>query len=302
MGRKPPLTLLGVLLLLTLALGLAGLVLAAVISDEPAVDFTATWRLQPDDALSAEVSENEEGVYTVSFAPPDAAWRREAVMSRVDRFQLAGRLGDVEGAPSGDDHLVIVGAATGASVSILSLNEDTVDVGVREAGAAAWTDLGTFKRGAVWSDPSRAAGWIMITVLAAMVAALVFQIPLLRTQRARHEPRHGEIVWRVVSLLAVVVLLTALLDGSPILALVSVLVLFATWLLKLVKWLPEEVTGTGAMLDYLLSPKRRDAFHQEATDRGVQAERGTDLERILQDVRDAKSEAARSTEPDESSG
>jgi hypothetical protein len=113
---RPPRTLLGILLLLTLALGIAGLVLAAVVSNDSHSDFTATWRLRPSDEMSVEVTE-KDGVYTATFAPRDAAWQRSAQMTLVDRCQLAGRLGAVAGSP-GDEELQAIMPPSGASVDL----------------------------------------------------------------------------------------------------------------------------------------------------------------------------------------
>ena len=133
----PRVTLLGVLLLLTLTAGAAMLALAvAAISRDPGVDFAATWKLQSSEDLTVEISD-DDGVYLVSFEQRDAGWRRSAEARRVDRFQLAGRLGEIEGTAPRGEPPAIVQAATGASVSIVGLNDDTVSVSVRDDGAAS---------------------------------------------------------------------------------------------------------------------------------------------------------------------
>ena len=96
MKSAPRVTLLGVLLLLLLVVGAAVLALALVAAfSDPWIDLTATWRQTSGD-LTLEVSEHD-GAYLVSFGQDDADWRRSAEAARVDRFQLAGRLGEIEG-------------------------------------------------------------------------------------------------------------------------------------------------------------------------------------------------------------
>jgi len=285
--RAPRVTLFGVLVLLTMAVGVAVLAQSVVaVYRDPGVDFTATWRLRSNEDLTVEISQQDDGVYLASFAQRDAGWRRRAEASKVDRFQLAGRLGKIEGATPRVEKPVIVRAATGSSVSIVGVNDDTVSVSVRDEGATSWTDLGSFERAHIWSDPYRAVGQTLFDVLCVMAIVLILWIPISGGRHAQRGPRRRRLVLRVATVLGVVGLLVAILAGAPTLAWIAIAVPLAPWLFYLIKWLPDEISGTGQLLDYIFSPKRREPFRQDQAARDAQAVRGATLEKAMDDVRD----------------
>lgn len=288
MKGAPRVTLLGVLLLLLLVVGAAVLALALVAAfDDPWIDLTATWR-QTNGDLTLEVSERD-GAYLVSFRQDDAGWRRSAEATRVDRFQLAGRLGEIQGPPPPRDPPVVAQAETGAPVSIVAVNDDTVSASVRDDGAASWTDVGSFERAHIWSDPYRAAGLTILYLLGAMTIALVLWIPIAGDRLAARERQPGRLLLRVVTVIGAAVLLVAFVTGVPTLAFLAVVLPFAFLLFYLVKWLPDEITSTGQLLDYIFSPKRREPFLRDQAARDAQALRGAALEKTLDEVKDERS-------------
>jgi hypothetical protein len=294
-NRRPGFTLFGLLLLLTLAVGAAVLAQTVVaVYRDPGVDFTASWRLRSSEDLTFEISE-DGGVYLVSFAPRDAGWRRRAEARRVDRFQLAGRLGEIEGASPPGEPPAILQAATGASVSFVGVNDDTVSASVRDDGAASWTDLGSFERTHLWSDPYRAAGQTLLYVLGMMAIALTLWIPIAGGRHAQRDPQPRRLVLRVLTVLGAVGLLVAILVGAPTLAWAAVAVPFAPWLIYLIKWLPDEITGTGQLLDYIFSPKLREPFRRDQAARDAQAIRGAALEKCRKGAQDDRSTPTRLT-------
>ena len=240
-------------------------------------------------------------------------------------------------------------------MSIVAVNDDTVSASVRDDDAASWTDVGSFERAHIWSDPYRAAGltvlyllgamtivlvlWIPIAsdrlaarepqpgrlvlrvvtvigaagllvafvagarartsvdpyraagltilyLLGAMTIVLVLWIPIAGDRLAAREPQPGRLLLRVVTVIGAVGLLVAFVAGAPTLAFVAVVLPFAFLLFYLVKWLPDEITSTGQLLDYIFSPKRREPFLRDQAARDAQAIRGAALEKALDDVKD----------------
>lgn len=286
MKRAPRITLFGILLLATLVVGAAVLALSvAAAYRDPGVDFTATWELGADEDQTMEISE-DDGVYLVSFAEHDADWRRSAESSKVDRFQLAGRLGAIEGTSPPGEPPAIVQAATGSSVSIVGVNDDTVSASVREDGADSWTDLGTYERAHIWSDPYRAAGLTLLYVLGGMTILLVLWVSIAGGRRTGEDAQPGRLLLRVLGVLGAVALLVAIPAGAPAIAIGVVVILVAPLLLSLFKWLPDEITGTGRLVEYALSPKRRRPYHDDLAAQEAQAARGAALEETMDEVRE----------------
>lgn len=132
-----------------------------------------------------------------------------------------------------------------------------------------------------------------------MTIVLILRVAIAGDRHVQRDPQPGRLILRVVSVLGAVALLAAILVGAPLLAIIAVVVLFAPWLLHLIKWLPDEVRGTGQLLDYILSPKRREPFRMDQAARDAQAIRGAALEKSLRGTRDAWSRSTGTPGPED---
>lgn len=299
MTRDVPITTLGVLLLATLVVGLAGMGIAlASIAHGDETDFTATWKLEDGGAGRVRVTE-DDGAYTATFAEDGSDWERSGAAIKVDRFQLAGRLGDPVAAQAGADLPLVATTPAGTAFSLVSVNDDRLVVAVRPEGDDYWTDLGTYERGGLWSDPYRFAGFLVFVAFVVMAIVLIFEVPMGGRTAARERPARGKLALRAAAGVLVAVLLVALLAAQPWVARLTFIVLFAVWLGYMVKWLPGEVTGTGEFLTYVFSPARRRQHQADAAARHVQAGRGIDLERTLFGVKQEWSVAPSAPRPAE---
>jgi hypothetical protein len=128
-----------------------------------------------------------------------------------------------------------------------------------------------------------------------MAIALTLWIPIAGGRHAQRDPQPRRLVLRVLTVLGAVGLLVAILVGAPTLAWAAVAVPFAPWLIYLIKWLPDEITGTGQLLDYIFSPKLREPFRQDQAARDAQAIRGAALEKCLKGAQDDRSTPTRLT-------
>jgi hypothetical protein len=291
MSRHLPHSALGLLLLLTVLVALVGAGLAvAVAAVGDRMDFTATWELQEDSDVTVEVSRKGDD-YAVAFRRQGDGWRRTASARLVDRFQLAGRLDPAtpQSGHNGDLRLVATAPAQTA-LSIARIDNDTVSVGVRPPDASTWQDVGTFTRSSIFSDPYRAAGLIVLFVVATMAIVLVLEIST--GGRAREGGRRGarRVAVRLTVVLAALALLVTLLSGQPVVAIAVAIILFALWLVNLVKWLPAEVTSVGEFLGAVFSRDLRRQYRADVAERDTQAVRGAELEKKLREVRGKRSE------------
>ena len=132
-----------------------------------------------------------------------------------------------------------------------------------------------------------------------MAIVLILEIPAL--SKREHHGRRGarQTALRLTLVLVAVVLLVTLLAGHPVVAIVAVLILFALWLVNLIKWLPSEVTGVGDFLGFVFSRELRRRYRADVAERDAQAARGADLEATLRGVKERDSTAARAASSEE---
>jgi hypothetical protein len=291
MTRTLPFTLLGIFVLVVSLAGLIGVGLAIVaIAEGDGADFTGKWRSPAGDDVTLEIAQHD-GVYVASFEGRDGAWRRRATMTLVDRLQIAGPLAELEGVPTGDDPPAVAGAPAGASLSIASVGHYTLAVSVRAAGEDWWTDLGSYQRVGLSSNPYERAAMIALGLLVAVATVLILAIPAMSRRSSSRPVEPGEAVARVATVLAGVGLLVALLVGQPLMATLVLLVLFPAWLVQFLKSLPEEVPSAGAFLGYLLSSSRRAEIRADIAAQEAQAARGAALQTSLQELIEDRSTA-----------